>query len=502
MRLWRLLLLLLFLALLLPVLDRLIQIYQLLQGLSPPLAAVVVVVLLVLGASLALWGWRLLGLWGTGKGRSPQPKIPPLDPIGAVTASFRSLEQQVSQIQDPGVRESLEQETAALKQGFHRCDRLVAVFGVGSAGKTSLVRTLCHHCGLELVPDPAIGATLGTTVIGQQYPPITLPDTGVGLILVDCPGILEAGAAGESREQAARQLATQADLLLFVIDDDLRHSEFTVLRSLAALGKRMVLVFNKIDRLTSSAQQAIQQRLVERVQDFLPAHDVVAIAAQPQPLNLPGGEQWVVPANITALLRRLADILSYEGQELAADNALLQTLALSQRTQEMLSQERYRQAQQVVDKYQWLVVAALCANPLPVVDFLATAAIHAQMAVDIARVYDCALDAAEGKSLVTSLTQTLVQLGIVKGALRLVGTALAVSVVGAMLKIALQAIAGAYLTRIAGYSFITYFQQNQSWGDGGMMGVVREQFKLNRREAFLKAFIQEALKRVTLPKQP
>ncbi|NJK34910.1 MAG: DUF697 domain-containing protein [Oscillatoriales cyanobacterium SM2_2_1] len=424
-----------------------------------------------------------------------------MDRVAAATESLTTLEHQLTLIQDQVMREALLLETEALKQGFYRIDRTVAVFGVGSAGKTTLVRALCHHCGLKLVPDPAIGATLGTTVVGQQYPPIALPDSGTSLILVDCPGILEAGEAGEARAQAARQLATQADLLLFVIDDDLRQSEFAVMRSLAEIGKRMVLVFNKIDRLTTAAGVNIHQRLIERVQGFLPPEDVVAIAAQPQPLTLPNGEQWVAPVQITPLLKRLADILSYEGEELAADNALLQTQELSQRTQGVLTQQRQRQAQRVVEKYQWLVAAALCANPLPVVDFLATAAIHAQMAVEIARVFDCALDVTEGKSLVSALTQTLVRLGIVKGVLRLVGAAISVTVVGAMLKIALQAIAGAYLTRIAGYSFITYFRQNQSWGDGGIMGVVREQFKLNRREAFLKDFIQEALQRVVTPER-
>jgi len=45
------------------------------------------------------------------------------------------------------------------------------------------------------------------------------------ILVTDTPGILEAGVAGTQRA-TARQLATEADLLLFVVDNDLRWSEY------------------------------------------------------------------------------------------------------------------------------------------------------------------------------------------------------------------------------------------------------------------------------------
>jgi uncharacterized protein len=55
------------------------------------------------------------------------------------------------------------------------------------------------------------------------------------------------------------------------------------------------------------------------------------------------------------------------------------------------------------------------------------------------------------------------------------------------------------LTRIAGRSFIEYFRHNQDWGDGGITEVVQRQFQLNRKEEFIKSFIQEALAKVVKP---
>ncbi|MFZ9974886.1 MAG: GTP-binding protein, partial [Vulcanococcus sp.] len=54
---------------------------------------------------------------------------------------------------------------------------------------------------------------------------------------------------------------------------------------------------------------------------------------------------------------------------------------------------------------------------------------------------------------------------------------------------------------VAGRSFITYFQQDQDWGDGGMQEVVQRQYDLNRRDSALNAFLSAALNRVVEPLQ-
>jgi hypothetical protein len=56
-----------------------------------------------------------------------------------------------------------------------------------------------------------------------------------------------------------------------------------------------------------------------------------------------------------------------------------------------------------------------------------------------------------------------------------------------------------WLTRIAGASFITYFQQDQNWGDGGIQEVVEYHYNLNKRDAYFKKFIRRAYERVIDP---
>ena len=63
----------------------------------------------------------------------------------------------------------------------------------------------------------------------------------------------------------------------------------------------------------------------------------------------------------------------------------------------------------------------------------------------------------------------------------------------------LQGVAAAWLTRIAGASFITYFQQDQDWGDGGITEAVKKQFQLTKKDEFVKLFIQDAITKFVEP---
>lgn len=159
----------------------------------------------------------------------------------------------------------------------------------------------------------------------------------------------------------------------------------------------------------------------------------------------------------------------------------------------MIDVQRLEQAQRIVERFQWIGAGVIWVTPLPVVDLLATAAVNAQMVVELGRVYGCELNLERGRELALSLAKTLGGLGIVKGALDLMATALQLSVGGFVVGKAVQSVTAAYLTRIAGKSFIEYFRHDQDWGDGGITEVVQRQFQLNRRDEFIRAFVQEAI---------
>ena len=194
-------------------------------------------------------------------------------------------------------------------------------------------------------------------------------------------------------------------------------------------------------------------------------------------------------------------MLHAEGEELISDNILLQCRSLDNRGRDLLNEQRSREAKRCIDRYSWMGAGIVAANPLPGVDLLSTAAVNAQMILEMAKIYGVEMSRDRAKDLALSLGQTLGKLGIVKGAMSLLGTSLSLSLPTLVLGQVLQGVVTAWLTRIAGSSFMRYFEQDQDWGDGGMQTVVQQAFELNRRELSLQRFLASAMRQVVEPLQ-
>jgi uncharacterized protein len=426
-----------------------------------------------------------------GKRRVKQVRIPE-EKTQVAAQNLQALRQQVGQIQDKITQKALLGKSRQIEADLQRGEVKVVIFGTGSAGKTSLVNALVGEIVGETNP------IMGTTTQGETYS-LKLRGVGREILIIDTPGILEAGIAGTDREKIAKQLATEADLLVFTVDNDLRQSEYEPLKTLAEIGKRSLLVFNKTDLYTDEDREMILGRLKERVKPFIPAGDVTAICANPQPVQLATGEIIDPTVEILPLIKRLVAVLRAEGEDLIADNILLQSHRLGEEARTIIENQRRRESDKIIDRYQWISAGVIAVTPVPVVDMLATAAVNAQMVIEIGRIYNIELDLEQGKELALSLGKTLVSLGVVKGAVDLLAKALQLNFATYIVGKAIQAVSAAYLTRIAGKSFIEYFRRNLDWGDGGITEVVQQQFQLSRRDEFVKSFVQDAISKVVQP---
>jgi small GTP-binding protein len=463
-----------------------------------------VTLLLFGGAALVIarlaWPW-LNGLrrkgWrpgGGGPASDGQQPAAPSNRQEAAQQQLQAVDQLLERIRDAVQREALQQERQRVAAELERGDLMVVVFGTGSAGKTSLIRALLN----DMVGE--VGAAMGSTDACSHYR-LRLRDLPRGLKLVDTPGILEAGTEGQRREQLARAEAVHADLLLLVVDGDLRAAEQEVFAALSQLGKRLLLVLNKCDLRGRDEEQRLLALLRRRCQGKIAAEDVIAASAAPQSLPMPGGRPLQPAPEIDALLRRIAQVLHSDGEELIADNILMQSRRLSEAGRQLLADQRQQDAEAVVDRYGWISAGVIAATPLPGVDLLAAAAVNAQMVVEIGRVYGISLSRASAQELAVSVGRTLASLGVIKGGMGLISAALSVNLPALLLSRAVQAVGAGWLTRVAGRSFITYFQQDQDWGDGGIQDVVQRQYDLNRRDSALKAFLAAAFSRVVEPLQ-
>jgi len=437
-------------------------------------------------------GWRLPARHGDRSAAALPP--PPGNRQEAAQQQLQAVDQLLERIRDAVQKEALQQERQRVAAELERGDLVVVVFGTGSAGKTSLIRALLN----DVVGQ--VGAAMGSTGVCVSYR-LRLQNLSRGLKLVDTPGILEAGSEGQRREQLARSEAANADLLVLVVDGDLRAAEQDVFSALSQLGKRLLLVLNKCDLRGQEEERRLLALLRRRCQGRIAAEDVIATSSAPQSVPMPGGKPLQPEPEIDALLRRIAQVLHSDGEELIADNILLQSRRLSDAGRRLLSEQRQQDAESVVDRYSWISAGVIAATPLPGVDLLGAAAVNAQMVVEIGRIYGVSLSRAAAQELAVSVGRTLASLGVIKGGMGLISAALSLNLPALVLSRAVQAVGAGWLTRVAGRSFITYFQQDQDWGDGGIQEVVQRQYDLNRRDSALQAFLTAAFNRVVEPLQ-
>ena len=492
---WSIVLLLISIGILsLWLISSLYSLYVQVSWTTPWLATPILIVILLsitIGIAVTIYYIGIFQSWW-GKSSKKTSQLPQLlvNKTAAATATIQSIEQQLTQIQDEVTRQALLDKSREIADNLARGQIRVVIFGTGSAGKTSLINAIIGRIVGE------VGAPMGTTMEGETY---TLELKGLDrqILLTDTPGILEAGVMGNQRESIARDLAISANLLLFIVDNDLRESEYIPLLELIKIGKRSLLVLNKTDLYPPNDRAKIITQLKHQIEGKIEPEDVIAIAANPRSVKLQSGQMFTPDPDILPLIRRLAAVLRTEGEDLVADNILLQSQHLGTETRVLIDEQRRREADQIVNRFQWIGAGVVTITPLPAIDFLATAAINTQMIIEIGKIYDCNLNKTTAQELALSLGKTLTSLGIVKGAIQLLTTALQVNLPTYALGKGIQGITAAYLTRIAGYSFIEYFRQNQTWGDGGITEVVQSQFQLNRKDDFIKTFINRAIEKIT-----
>ncbi len=475
------------------VLSSLGELHDRLAMLSPRLATVVVYG--ILGALLIILGFGAMFLWTALRGgrRVSRRPVAPSDPVEAAGQSISAAEQQIALVTSEVARRALSRELDAVAADLADHRFTVVVFGTVSAGKTSIINALL---GRRAAPTDPI---TGTTKEGEEHAYSIGGFEAGQLRLVDTPGLSEIGQSGAMREEQARRLATDADLLVFVVDQDLRDIEFKPLNMLARIGKRSILVFNKSDTRTAGEVQAVIARLRDRVKGLIDADSIVVCAADPTPVLVKEDSATrteVSPPDVVELADRVARVLRAEGRTLLAENVLLRAKRVSDKARDVIHADRVDKARTVVSRFTWTTAGVMFVNPVPGLGALAAAAINYQMVCEVARVFGVPINADVAKRMARELAQVLVKMGVVALSTEILGKALKASIVGYIAGGAIEAVAGAYLTQLAGAAFIDYFAHDQDWGEGGMQGAVERKFQLQRKQDFVVEFVKEAARRV------
>jgi len=410
---------------------------------------------------------------------------------GAAKNSLEAIDAINKKISNKIFGELLKYEKIKIEKQFKYGDYNVTLFGAGSSGKTSIARALLKNLIGKTSP------TIGTTKNITSYK-IRIPILKRNINITDTPGLFEASREGQKREDNTIVEASKSDLILFVIDQDINKYELYLIRELSKLKKKIIIVLNKCDLRSEKQNNIIRDNIISITSSKQIKLSVIKTIANPKTIPNNLIDSLNINPDVNNLFREIIETLDANGEELLADNILLRCNKLGLISKKVISEQREISANKVINKYTLITGGVILVNPLPVVDFIATTSVNVQMILEISKIYDFRITKKEAVELSKSILTTLAKLGILKGGISVITTALASNFTTIFISKSLQSITSCWLIKIVGLSIKKYFNNGKNWGDGGIQEVIEDIYKLNKRDDILNNFIKEAINNIRI----
>jgi hypothetical protein len=387
--------------------------------------------------------------------------------------------------------ETLREQVAKLFFELDRQEIKLAVTGGKSVGKSTVIQVLQQN--LDKLPHQNVETLHVTSLHFTETAPL----------------FREAGDQSDVDILAEVQ---KSDLVLFLSNGDLTDSEFQVLQQLKAANQPTLLVFNKQDQFLPDERASVLQSLKQRM-----SGNVVATAVSPIPVKVRKHEadgsvqEWMEqPApDIQQLTQQLGEILAIQAQQLVLATTLRKAVLLKAEAKNWLNRTRCDRATPIIEQYQWIAAAAAFANPVPALDILATAAINAQMVMDLGNIYQQKFSLEQAQTVAGTMGSLMLKLGLVELSTKAVTTVLKSNAVTFVAGGLVQGVSAAYLTRVAGLSLVAYFEQQEIALDSGnalnldkLRQTLQNVFQQNQQIAFLQGFVKQGVKRLLPEAQP
>ncbi|OZH54323.1 hypothetical protein AFK68_11670 [Hydrocoleum sp. CS-953] len=302
------------------------------------------------------------------------------------------------------------------------------------------------------------------------------------------------------------------DLILFVITGDLIDSEFQALSKLTTFGQRFILIWNKQDLYLPEQKPQIIEKIKETLSTINSEENLVGIYARPNSIKVrkyqqDGSIQESIEQplpEIFGLTEKLNQILEQEKEKLVWATTTRKAEIVRLETKNILNQIRKERAIPVIEQYQWIAAATAFANPVPALDLLATAAINAQLIVDLSAIYEQKISLEKGKQVAGTMAELMLKLGLVELSTKTLTTILKSNSLTFVAGGGIEAVSAAYLTRVAGMSLVEYFatQTDSNSVNVEKLGkIIQSVFSKTQENYFLKSFVTEVISHVLLQEE-
>lgn len=398
-----------------------------------------------------------------------------------------------------------------LKSNIDKLDQEViqiAVFGLVSRGKSAVLNALLGEKILET--GPLNGVTQWPRSI--RWTPNIFVNSNqqevVKVDLIDTPGLDE--VAGQVRGEMAKEVARQADLILFVVSGDITRTEYDALSELRKAKKPLILVFNKIDLYSETEREEIYQNLqnlavhqLGELEDTYSPSEVVMVAAEPTPI--PVRIEWsdgnvtheweTLPPQIDELKQKIITILEREGRSLLALNALVRAREAEVNIAHKTVKVKQNEADDLIWNFAKYKALAVAINPISIIDVVGTTVIDLSLIRSLSRLYNLPMTSYEAGKLwkIIIFSAGGILLGDLGSSLLLgLGKVDIVSYAGVAIT---QASIAAYGTYAIGSATKVYLERGCTWGSLGQDIVIQDILSQVEPDTIIYRLQQELIKK-------
>jgi uncharacterized protein len=401
---------------------------------------------------------------------------------------LRQVELVISQlaIESPNATqiETLRQQLTKVKTNLTRPDRHIAITGGQRVGKSSLMKLLTTQ--------PVSSAT--------------------PLKYLETPALFTSGDERQIAAANAQQIALNADLVLFLTNGDLTATEYKYLSTLHQAHQRVILLFNQADRYLPDERNLILQKLQATVAGTLKPADVVTTSTAPasvkvRKIQADGNTIETLetpPVEIASLERQLTNVLATESEKLLWATTYRQVAGVQSTAKIALNTVRRDRSLPIIEQNQWIVAAAAFANPLPALDLLATAAVNAQMVMDLGAIYQQKFSLEQAQAAAGAMGNVMLKLGLVELCTQAVAGLLKTNAITFVAGGLVQGLSAAYLTRIAGLTLVEYLEAQdlvtaepaRAWNLDLLGNTLQKVFQANQRVAYMQTVVKQGIERL------
>jgi uncharacterized protein len=380
---------------------------------------------------------------------------------------------------------SLKQQLTQALTNLTRTDLQIAITGGQKVGKTSLLKLLTT-----------------TTPIAAPTP----------LKYTETPALFASGADGIAAMTTAERVALDADLVLFLTNGDLTATEYKYLEILRHARQRVILLLNQIDRYLPTERDLILQKLQATIGSTSSPQDIVTTSTAPAPIKVrkiqadgSAIETLESPAvEIANLDTKLTQVLASESEKLVWGTTYRQIAGVRTEAKTALNKVRRNRSLPTIDRNQWIVAAAAFANPLPALDLIATAAVNAQMVMDLGAIYQQKFSIDRAQVAASALGNVMLKLGLVEVCTQAVAGVLKTNAVTYVAGGLVQGLSAAYLTRIAGLALVEYLEAQdliaaepaKEWNLDLLGTTLQKVFQANQRLDYVQTVVKQGIDRL------